>query len=96
MLIEALKVLVYVGLVVLIIAMVVLVIKLIGSLTKFDYLVDNITKKAESLDGVFDMIEMTTSRFGTIGDAITSSLMGIVKKIFNKKDKKKRKGEINE
>ncbi len=93
---EALKVLLYLVLIVLLISLIVLAIKAIGTLTKMDYLIDNLTKKAESLDGVFEMIEMTTSRFGAIGEAITSSIMGVVRKIFTKKDKKKRKGEINE
>lgn len=99
MLEEALKVLVFVGLIVLIIALIVLCIKLIGTLTKIDYLVDNVTKKAESLDGLFNVIEMTTNRFGAIGEALTSSMMGLLRKVFNKKEsknKKRRKGEIYE
>lgn len=99
MLEEALKVLVLVGLVVLIISLIVLCIKLIGTLTKVDYLVDNVTKKAESLDGLFNVIELTTNRFGAIGEALTSSMMGIVKKLFSKKEnknKRKGKGEIYE
>ena len=63
---EALKVLLYLVLIVLLISLIVLAIKAIGTLTKMDYLIDNLTKKAESLDGVFEMIEMTTSRFGAI------------------------------
>ena len=86
MLEEALKVLVFVGLIVLIIALIVLCIKLIGTLTKIDYLVDNVTKKAESLDGLFNVIEMTTNRFGAIGEALTSSMMGLLRKVFNKTD----------
>ena len=96
MLKEALIVLVYVALVVFIISLIVLCIKLVGTLGKVDYLLDNITKKAESLNGLFNVIEMTTNRFGAIGEAVTSSLMSLVKKVFNKKEKKKRKGEINE
>ncbi len=96
MLKEALIVLVYVALIVFIISLIVLCIKLVGTLGKVDYLLDNITRKAESLNGLFNIIETTTSRFGAIGEAITNSLMGMVQKIFNKKSKKKRKGEINE
>lgn len=95
MLIEALQVLLYVALIVLVIVLIVCIIKLIGSLTKIDYLVDNITRKAESLDTVFEMIDMTTSKLGSIGEMITSGLTNIIGKLFVKKSKK-RKGEDNE
>lgn len=96
MLKEALIILVLVALIVFIISLIVLCIKLVGTLGKVDYLLDNVTRKAESLNGLFDVIEMTTNRFGAIGETITSSLMNLVKRIFNKKENKKRKGEINE
>ena len=96
MLKEALIILVLVALIVFIISLLVLCIKLVGTLGKVDYLLDNVTRKAESLDGLFNVIEMTTNRFGAIGETITSSLMNLVKRIFNKKENKKRKGEINE
>lgn len=89
---ETLKVILYIVTIVLIVALILLSIKAIGTLAKFDFLVENLTRKAESLDSVFEMIERTTSRFGAIGDAITSSMMNVVRKIFTKKEK--RKGEI--
>lgn len=95
MLVEALQVLLYVALIVLVISLIVFIIKLIGSLSKIDYLVENITRKAESLDAVFDMIDITTSKLGSFGDMITSGITNVIGKLFVKKSKK-RKGEINE
>ncbi len=88
MLEEALLILIYIALIVFIIALIVLCIKLIGTLGKVDKLVDNVTKKAESLDGVFNMIDYTTSKFGAIGETIAGYLGGLVKKFIKRKENK--------
>ena len=88
MLEEALVILVYIVLIVFIIALIALCIKLIGTLNKADKLIDNLTKKAEVLDGVFEMIDYTTNKFGKIGETIVGAVTGVVKKLFNKKDKR--------
>ncbi len=85
MLKEALIVLVYIALIVFIISLIVLCIKLVGTLTKADRLIENVTRKAESLDGVFNMIDYTTSKFGAIGEMISGYLGGIVKKFIKRK-----------
>ena len=90
MLEDALVILVYISLIVFIIALIVLCIKLIGTLNRADRLIENITRKAESLDGVFDMIDYTSSKFGAIGETVVGFLTGFVKKLFNKKFKNER------
>lgn len=87
MLENALVILVYIVLIIFIIALIVLCIKLIGTLKKADRLIDNLTKKAESLDGVFEMIDYTTSKFGRLGETIIGSLTSFIKKIFRKKER---------
>ena len=90
MLEEALVVLLYIALIVFIIALIVLCIKLIGTLGRVDRLVENLTRKAESLDQVFEMIDYTTNKFGRIGETIISYLTGSVKKVFGRKRRKER------
>ncbi len=93
MLEEALVVLLYIVLIVFVIVLITLGIKLIGTIKKTNILLDNITKKAESLDGVFDMIDYTTSKFGAIGEMISGYIGGIVKKLTGKKGKRKEENE---
>ena len=90
MLEDALVILIYIALIVLIIALIALCIKFIGTLNKADKLIENITRKAETLDSVFEMIEYTTSSFGRLGETIVQKLTGFTKKIFNRKKKKER------
>lgn len=84
---DALIVVLYIVLILLVISLIVLSIKLIVTLKKVDYLVDNITRKVESLDAVFDIVDGVTSRFGAIGEAVSGAVLGLVKKVFNRKGK---------
>ena len=90
MLVDALIVLIYITLIIFIITLIVLCIKLIGTLGRIDYLVENITRKAESLDSVFELIENTTSQFGMLGNNITNFIAGVFGKIFTRKRKNKK------
>ena len=80
---DALLIVLYISLIVFVISLTVFVIKLIG---KTNYLLDNLTKKAESLDKLFDIIDFTTNKFNQIGNTIVGYLMGAVSKIFGKKE----------
>ena len=83
---DALLIVLYISLIVFVISLTVFVIKLIGTLNKTNYLLDNLTKKAESLDKLFDIIDFTTNKFNQIGNTIVGYLMGAVSKIFGKKE----------
>ena len=72
---DALLIVLYISLIVFVISLTVFVIKLIGTVNKTNYLLDNLTKKAESLD-----------KFNQIGNTIVGYLMGAVNKIFGKKE----------
>jgi len=87
MLEEALVVLLYISLIVFVIALTVLCIKLIGTLGRADKLIENITRKAETLDGVFNILDYTTSKFSMLGEAISGYVMGFVKKLTKRKNK---------
>lgn len=90
MLEDALVVLIYISLIVLIISLIALCVKLIGTLNKADKLIDNVTKKVETLDGVFEMIDYATSSFGRLGETIIGSISSFTRKIFNRKKRKER------
>lgn len=87
MLEDALLVVLYISLIVFVISMTVLVIKLIGTVNKTNYLVENLTKKAESLDNLFNVIDFTTNKFNQVGEVIVGSLTGLVKKLFGSKER---------
>lgn len=86
---EALVIILLVALIVFVITLIVLCIKLMGTLNKADYLIDNVTKKAETLDGVFNVIDIASNKFGAIGESIMSGVMSITKKLFSKKEKER-------
>lgn len=87
MLEDALLIVLYISLIIFVISMTVLVIKLISTVNKTNYLVENLTKKAESLDNLFNVIDFTTNKFNQVGELIVGSLTGLVKKIFGNKER---------
>lgn len=87
---DALLIVLYISLIVFVISLTVFVIKLIGTVNKTNYLLDNLTKKAESLDKLFDIIDFTTNKFNQIGNTIVGYLMGAVNKIFGKRKARKK------
>lgn len=87
MLEDALLIVLYISLIIFVISMTVLVIKLITTVNKINYLVENLTKKAESLDNLFNVIDFTTNKFNQVGELIVGSLTGLVKKIFGSKER---------
>ena len=84
---DALLIVLYISLIIFVISMTVLVIKLITTVNKTNYLVENLTKKAESLDNLFNVIDFTTNKFNQVGELIVGSLTGLVKKIFGSKER---------
>lgn len=87
MLEDTLLIVLYISLIIFVISMTVLVIKLITTVNKTNYLVENLTKKAESLDNLFNVIDFTTNKFNQVGELIVGSLTGLVKKIFGSKER---------
>lgn len=84
---DALVILLYITLIVFVICLIVFVIKLMDTLNRANYLIDNLTKKAESLDSLFNVIDFTTNKFSMIGETISTYVLGFVKKIFSKKER---------
>lgn len=90
---DALLIVLYLALIVLVIVSIVAVIRFIGTLSKIDILVDNITKKAQTLDGVFNTIDHVSNAFGSVGEKVGSYLSTTVKKIIKRKGKEEEDDE---
>ena len=95
MLKDALVITLFVALIVFVITLIVLCIKLINTVNKIDYLVDNVTTKVESLDGIFNILSFASNKLSVVSDTITSFLLNLVNKIFrkNKKDEGEEENE---
>lgn len=70
---------------ILLILLIALVIKLFKTLNKVDKVVDDINYKSSKLNGVFNLIDSTTSAIEAVNDKIVSSFVKGVSGIFNKK-----------
>ena len=85
-----LPVLLYSLAIVLIIVLIVLGIKLILMLNKVDKVVDNVSDKVDSLNGIFSFIDRTTDSLALLSDTVVNAIAGVVFKLFKGKKKKKK------
>ena len=81
-----LPVLLYVAGIILLIVLIVLGIKLIMILNKLDRVVDNVETKINSLNTLFEMIDKASNSVSTIVDSFVSNAIGLISRIFNKKN----------
>lgn len=77
--------LLYICLIVLVIVFIVFGIKLIKILDKTDEILDDVEKKIDQVDGVFEMIDRTTTYANTISDRIIDAIASFIGNIFRKK-----------
>lgn len=82
-----LPIVIYVLLIILIIALIVFVVKSIKTLKKVDAIVDDVDKKMKSLNGVFEIIDLSTNALTSFGEKIASGVSSILDKLFKKKKK---------
>ena len=81
---EVLPVILYILGAILLVALIVLTVKLIITMDKIEKIVDNITVKVKSLDGVFEVASLVTGKVTFITDKIVDFVSMIIEKIFNK------------
>ena len=62
--------------------------KTIKTLDKLDQVVDDVSKKVSSLNGIFSVIDLTTDKIVSITDRVVEMASGIIGKIFKKRNKK--------
>lgn len=74
--------------IILLIVLIILGIRLIQVLNKVDKVVDNVERKVNSFNGLFEIIDSTTDSLVMITDKVSGVFSGIISKIFNRKNKK--------
>ena len=78
---------------ILLVVLIVLGIRLTVVMNKIEMLVDNINTKAQQLNNMFNIIDVTTGKINLFTDKIVESTTGLIKKVFNKKKKEDDKNE---
>ena len=89
---DLLQILLYGSLIVLVIVWIVLGIRLIGTLKKFDCVIDDVNEKINNVNGVFNIIDKTTDYASSISDKI----IAIISNFISGKFKKKKGNDDNE
>jgi len=70
---------------VLVVFLIVVAIKLIGTLSRTNALLDNIEKKVHSVDGVFDVIDKVTNSVSSVSDTVVNGITTAIERVFSKK-----------
>ena len=84
---EILPIVLYVLGSILLVVLIILGVKLIITMNKIENVVDDISRKVKSLDGLFSVIDMTTDKLAMLSDRIVDVVSSLIRKVF------KRKGE---
>lgn len=69
---------------ILLIVLIILCIKMMKTIKKANYLIDDMTKKSEQLDTAFEIMEKSTNFVDRIGDKIIGVVAGSIKNLANK------------
>ncbi len=69
---------------ILLIVLIILCIKMMKTIKKANYLIDDMTKKSEQLDTAFEIMEKSTNFVDRIGDKIIGLVAGSIKNLVNK------------
>ena len=78
---------------ILLVVLIVFIIRAIITLDKINLLLDDISNKVKSLDGIFNAINMTSSAISAVGDRLLEKVVSIFSKLSSRRKRKKRKGE---
>lgn len=88
-----LPIILYVLGIVLVGILIIIGVKLIYTIDKTNDILDDVEKKAKSLNGVFEMVDNVTDSLSIISDTVVDGIVGLVSRIFKKR---KREKEIDE
>ena len=72
-------------LIVLVIILIILALKALDTLNKVDAILDDTKKKMESLDGIFNFIDVVDDKLTLVTDTIISGVVSFIGSIFKKK-----------
>lgn len=71
---------------ILLVVLIILCVKLIVTMNKIENLVDDISVKIKSLNGLFSIIDTTTDKLALLSDRVVDVVASIIRKIFKKKE----------
>lgn len=75
------------------IVFIVLGIRLIKTLNRVDYLIDDINTKSGKLNGIFDIVDNTTDALASVSDIAVGFLTRTVRNLFDRKGKEEKEYE---
>ncbi len=81
---------------ILLVVLIVLGIKLIITINKIDSIVDDINGKVSKLNGLFQIIDVTTDKLALLSDKLVDSISFLVRKIFVRNKNNGKEREENE
>ena len=81
---DVLAIILYVLGSILLVILIVLGIKLIITMNKIENVVDDISNKVDSLNGLFSIIDFTTDKLAMISEKVTNGITLFIDKIFKK------------
>ena len=84
-LLEFLPIIIYILLIILLITCIYLFIRAIGIMNKFDYLLDDVKVKIDSLNGFFRIINFTSDKVSGIAEKIVDAFASIFTKLLKKR-----------
>lgn len=84
-----LPVLIYSLLSVLIVVLIVLGIRLLETVNRVNKLLDDVEKKMDSMNGLFNVMDFVTTKATIVTDTIASTIMGAVSNLVKKRKQKK-------
>lgn len=93
---EALPIVIYFLLIVLLVVAIWIGIKLIITMNKVDDILEDISEKAKSLDKLFNIIDFATDRVSMVSDTVINFISSVFNKIFKKRNTKKVKVDDDE
>lgn len=80
----------------LLVVLIILGIKLIQMVNKANDVIDDLEKKSQSLNGLFNVIDNVTDTISLVGDRMVDGIVGIISRLFKKKKKNKIEEEEND
>lgn len=81
---ECLIIFLYFALIVLVIFAIALVIRLMKTLNKVDLILDDVSKKMNKVDGLFELVDTTTNYVSNFSDKIFSFIQSSINALFRR------------
>ena len=71
---------------ILLVVLIILGVKLIITMNKIENVVDDISTKVKSLNGLFSIIDTTTDKLALLSDRVVDVVSSIIRRVFKRKE----------